>query len=215
MRLDQELSQLQKSNVRLLHFDVMDGCFTPVMTFGPTVIKQVKTPLLKDVHLMVHEPLEKLDSYIAAGADVVSVHVESCIHVHRVFQQLSAMSNANDSSRGLVRGLALNPGTPVTVLEPLLDQVDLVTVLAVNPGWSGQSLTESTFLQVHRVKEMIRASDREILVCIDGGITKENIAVVAQLGVDIVVTGSAVFDGKAPLENANFMLSALRSNHSP
>ena len=128
MCLNNELSKLQKSDVQLLHFDVMDGCFTPMMTFGPPLIKGVKTPLLKDVHLMVQDPLDKLDSYVAAGADIVSIHVESCIHVHRVFQKMSAMSNANNSGRGLVRGLALNPGTPVTVLEPLLDQVEMVTV---------------------------------------------------------------------------------------
>ncbi len=214
MSLGSELSQLEKTDVKLLHIDVMDGCFTPMMTVGPLFIKALKTPLLKDVHLMIQDPLEKVDAYVAAGADVITVHVESGSHIHRVFQKLGEMSNANDPARGLVRGVALNPGTPLTVLEPLLDEVELIMFLGINPGWSGQAFIPSTLSKIEKVQGMIAEVERDILVGVDGGIKRDNIADFATAGVDIVVTGSAVFDGKNPVENAEFMLANLRSGSS-
>ena len=214
MHLTEELAELEKSEVQFLHFDVMDGCFCPMMTAGPPFIKGIRTPLLKDVHLMVQDPLEKLGSYVAAGADIVTIHVESCLHVHRVLQHLGTMTNAVDPSRGLVRGIALNPGTPLTVLDPLLDEVDMVTLLAINPGWGGQSFLPSTFSRISQVQKLIAESGRKIALCVDGGITRKNIAEVGGTGVDLVVTGSAVFDGKAPLANAEFMLDGLRSSQA-
>jgi ribulose-phosphate 3-epimerase len=209
MALGSDLSQLDGTGVRVLHFDVMDGCFTPMMTIGPPVVRAVRTDLLKDVHLMIDDPLDKLADYVAAGADIVTVHVESCTHIHRVLQQLGKMTNANDPARGLVRGIALNPGTPLEAVEPLLDEVDFVLLLAVNPGWGGQRFIPSAMDRLARARRMIAASDREILLGIDGGITRDNIASFARAA-DLVVTGSAVFDGKAPADNARFMLRALR-----
>ena len=210
MSLGSELALLDQADVKLAHFDVMDGCFTPMMTVGPPFVKGAKTPLLKDVHLMVSDPLEKVDDYVSAGADVVTVHAESTPHIHRVLQKLGAMSNANDSERGLIRGVALNPGTPLGVLEPLLEEVELIMLLAINPGWGGQSFIGSTFSRIQQVKQLIAQSGNPILTCVDGGITRRNIREVAGAGVDIIVTGSAVFDGKAALENARFMLDALQ-----
>ncbi len=209
MNLESELALLEQTDVELAHFDVMDGCFTPMMTVGPPFIKALKTPLLKDVHLMIEEPLEKVDAYVAAGADVINVHVESSTHIHRVLQKLGGMENVNDPARGLVRGAALNPGTPLEVLGPLLDELELIMLLGINPGWGGQSFISSTFSRIARVKEMISLREKEILVCVDGGITKGNIADMAGAGVDVVVTGSAVFDGKDPVGNARFMLETL------
>jgi len=197
--------------VPLLHFDVMDGCFTPMMTLGPPLVKAVRTPLLKDVHLMIEEPLERLGDYVAAGADVVTVHAESCTHIHRVLQRLGTMENANDRARGLVRGVALNPGTPLEVLEPLLDEVDLVHLLAINPGWGGQKFLPATMGRIADVRRLLVRAGRRILLGVDGGITRENVGTLAGSGVDLVVTGSAVFDGKAPAENARTMLAALRA----
>lgn len=212
MHLQEELALLEGSGVQFLHFDVMDGCFCPVMTVGPPFIKGIRTPLFKDVHLMIQEPLEKVDSYVSAGADIVTVHVESSTYVHRVLQYLAKVTNAADPSKGLVRGVALNPGTPLSVLDPLLDQLEMITLLAINPGWGGQSFLKSTYSRLSQVKEMIAQSGRRIALCVDGGITKGNISEVAGSGVDLVVTGSAVYDGKTPLENARLMLEALRSN---
>ncbi|MFH2068797.1 MAG: ribulose-phosphate 3-epimerase [Candidatus Omnitrophota bacterium] len=209
MALGSQVRLLEQTKVRMFHFDVMDGVFCPMMTFGPPLIKAVKTPLFKDVHLMITEPLEKVKDYVAAGADIISVHAESSIHIHRVLQALGKMSNQNDPERGLIRGVALNPGTPVEVLEPLLNEVDVVTLLAINPGWSGQQFIPSTRQRVQRIKRLISESGREILICVDGGITRENIAEISKMGADIVVTGSAVFDGKTTVENAAFMIGAL------
>ena len=212
LSLGSELSLLEQSGVRLLHVDVMDGCFCPMMTVGPPLIQAMKTPLLKDVHLMIQDPLEKLRDYVAAGADVVTVHAESCMHIHRVLQQLGSLQNANDPDRGLVRGLALNPGTPIEVVEPLLDALDLVFLLAINPGWGGQKFLTSTARRIEKVRKRVGTVQRRIFLGLDGGVTRANIVDVAKLGVDIVVTGSAVFDGKAPAENARFMLDAVRSS---
>ncbi len=209
LNLGAEIKLLEASGVKLVHFDVMDGCFCPMTTVGPPLIKAVKTSLIKDVHLMVAEPLAKLGDYVRAGADIVTVHLEAERHIHRVFQELASFENANDPARGLVTGLALNPGTPIAALEPLLDQVDLVVILAVNPGWGGQRFGAETPRRLAEAKRLIEDSGRDILTCVDGGITKDNIIEVATLGPDLIVTGSAVFDGKAPAENARYMLEAL------
>ena len=211
MALGADLARLDGTGVALLHFDVMDGCFTPMMTFGPPLVKAVRTPLLKDVHLMIDEPLEKLGDYVAGGADVVTVHAESRTHIHRVLQRLGTMENANDPARGIVRGVALNPGTPIAVLEPLLDELDLVHLLAINPGWGGQKFLPATMGRIADVRRLLVRAGRRILLGVDGGITRENVGTLAGSGVDLVVTGSAVFDGKAPAENARAMLAALRA----
>jgi ribulose-phosphate 3-epimerase len=119
------------------------------------------------------------------------------------------MTNANNSNRGILRGVALNPGTPLEVIAPLMDELEMVFLLAVNPGWSGQKFIPSTRLRLEQLRQMIRDTGRDILVGVDGGVTRENIAEVARMDVDIIVTGSAVFDGKVPLENARFMLRAV------
>jgi len=210
MSLGSDLEPLERAGVELLHFDIMDGCFCPMMTVGPGFVKAVKTTLLKDVHLMINEPVDKLESYVAAGADMITVHVESCRHTHRILQKLREATNANDSARGILRGVALNPGTPLEAVLPLLDEVEMVFLLGVNPGWGGQRFIASTQRRLKQLKEMIATSGREILTGLDGGITRENIADVAAMGADIIVTGSAVFRGNTPLENAKFMMSAIR-----
>jgi len=210
LSLGSELALLERSGAKVVHVDVMDGCFCPMMTVGPPLIKALKTPLLKDVHLMINEPLNKVADYVSAGADIITIHPEACSHVHRVLQQMRMMKNANDPERGLVRGVALNPGTPLEVLEPLLDELELILILAVNPGWGGQKFIASAKGRVEKAKRMIAGSGRNILLGVDGGITRDNIADVAALGVDLIVTGSAVFDGKAAETNAKFMLEAVK-----
>ncbi len=214
LSLGSEISLLERTGAKLAHVDVMDGCFCPMMTVGPPFIKAIKTSLLKDVHLMIEEPLEKVGDYVAAGADIVTIHVEDCSHVHRVLQRLATLTNVNDAERGVVRGVALNPGTPLEALEPLLDEVEYILLLAVNPGWGGQKYIRATTERIARVRRMIAGSGRNIILGADGGITRENIAEVSATGVDLIVTGSAVFDGKAPEANARFMLEAVAGVHS-
>ncbi|MFH0915897.1 MAG: ribulose-phosphate 3-epimerase [bacterium] len=211
MHLGDELALLEHAGVGVVHVDVMDGRFCPAMTVGPPYVGGLRTPLLKDVHLMVHEPLDKLGAYVAAGADILTVHVESAVHIHRVLQRLGGMEHVAGPGRGLVRGLALNPGTPLEWLAPpLLDEVEMIVLLAVDPGWGGQTFASTTYSRVARVKEMIAAAGKDILVCVDGGITRDNIAEVAAAGADLIVTGSAVFEGNATAANAAFMLAAVR-----
>lgn len=205
------VATLERSGVKLLHFDVMDGCFVPPMTFGPSVIKAIKTSLLKDVHLMITEPLGKVADYVEAGADMITVHAESGPHMHRVLQMMESMVNTNDRDRGIVRGLAICPGTPVEDLEPFLDLVDMITILAINPGWSGQKFLDSTPGRIAKTRQILEKAGKDILLCVDGGITRANAADVARLGADILVTGSAVFDGGDPAANAGAMISAMRS----
>lgn len=210
MNLGAELALLERAGVGIVHVDVMDGCFCPQMTVGSAYVKGLRTPLLKDVHLMIREPLDKLDAYTAAGADIITVHVEAAVHIHRVLQRLGTLENANRPGEGIVRGLALDPGTPLEWLEPLLGEIDLVTILAIDPGWSGQKFAPATLDRVARTKAMAATRGKDILVCVDGGVTKDNIAGIAAAGADLVVTGSAVFDGRAAESNARFVLAAVR-----
>ena len=208
MHLGSELELLERVGVGVVHIDVMDGCFCPQMTVGPPYVKGLRTPLLKDVHLMVEEPLDKLDAYVAAGADIISVHVEAAVHIHRVLQRLGSLEHGERPGEGIVRGLALNPGTPLEWLVPLLDEIDMVSILGIDPGWSGQSMAPGTLTRVKRVKDLAAAAGKDILVCVDGGVTRANITEIAGVGADLIVTGSAVFDGKAAEANARFVLAA-------
>jgi ribulose-phosphate 3-epimerase len=208
--LGSEVRVLETTEVRLIHIDVMDGVFCPMTTVGPPFIHAIRsTSLLKDAHLMIDEPLDKLGDYVAAGADLITFHVESTRHPHRVLQALGEATNRNDPERGIIRGVALNPGTPVATLEPLLDQLEYALLLAVNPGWRGQAFIESTARRVGEARRLIRESGKPILLGIDGGVTKQNIRQVAAMGPDVIVTGSAVFDGTDPSANVRFMLDEV------
>lgn len=211
LSLGSELKVLEDAGVKVVHVDVMDGCFTPMMTVGPPFVKALRrTPLLKDVHLMIRDPLEKVADYVAAGADIITVHQESSIHVHRVLQSLGQMRHATDPSRRIVRGIALNPGTPVSALEPLLPEAEMVVLLAVNPGWGGQAFIPATLDRLRQVRELAARLGRDgLTVCIDGGVTRVNAAAIARAGADLAVTGSAVFDGRQAAENARAMLAAV------
>ncbi len=209
MDLGSELARLERADVGLVHIDVMDGCFCPMLTVGPWYVERLRTPLLKDVHLMVREPLDSLERYAGAGADIITVHVEAAVHIHRVLQHVGMLENVNRPGEGVVRGLALNPGTPLERLEPLLEEVDLVTLLAIDPGWGGQTFAPATLERVARTREIVSAADRQILVCVDGGVTKRNIGDIARAGADLAVTGSAVFDGTDAEANARFVKAAM------
>jgi ribulose-phosphate 3-epimerase len=210
MKLRSELELLERAGVGVVHFDIMDGRFCPQLTVGPAFVKGLRTPLLKDVHLMIHEPLDKLADYAAAGADIITVHVESSVHIHRVLQRIGGLQNAAGAERGIVRGLALNPGTPLEWLTaPLLEQVDMITLLAIDPGYGGQTFAPTTFDRLRRLKDLIQASGRQVLVCVDGGITSGNLSEVAAAGADLIVSGSAIFDGKHNEANAKFALETV------
>jgi ribulose-phosphate 3-epimerase len=211
MHLSSELALLEGTELKAVHFDVMDGFFAPMMTVGPQYIKAVKTHLLKDIHLMIQDPQAKVGDYVNAGADIITVHVESCEDIHPVLRELGMMENRNDPDRGIIRGVALNPDTPVELLEPLLNDIEMIVVLAVNPRVKGFPFFDSIGDKFSEIKDIVSTSRKEILLCIDGGVKRNNIGEFAKMGADILVSGSAIFDGKAPVENALFMLNAVKS----
>jgi ribulose-phosphate 3-epimerase len=215
MSLGSELALLQEAGVRFVHFDVMDGCYCPMLTVGPGFIKAVRTPLLKDVHLLIDDPLPKLDDFVAAGADLITVHIGSCRHIHRVLQRLGEMVSVNPPNRGILRGIALDPDVPLEAVAPLVDEVEMVVLLAVNPGWGGQKFIATTGPRLCQLRRMVHETQKDILIGVDGGITRDNITEVARMGADLIVTGSAVFDGKTPRENAAFMMDAARRTARP
>lgn len=200
MRMGEELRRIEDAGADFVHIDVMDGCFCPQLTVGPPVIAALKTPLRKDVHLMVDEPVEKVRAYVDIGASIVTFHVESTRHPHRVLQVLGS---------SVTRGIALNPGTPVSAVEPLLDDVELVLILAVNPGWGGQKFAQGTERKLAAARELIQRSGRRVTLAVDGGITRDNAGAIAAMGVDMIVAGSAVFDGGDAAANLGRLLAGV------
>ncbi len=205
-RLGAEMAVI-RGRAHWAHVDVMDGIFCPQLTVGPAFIKAVaSTGVLVDAHLMVEDPLPMLPEVVNAGAGMVTVHAESGRHPHRALQELTRLSA---EIRPVIRGYAINPGTPVQAIEPVLDLIDLVLVLAVNPGWSGQAPAANTARRIAAAREVALAADHPILVGMDGGVTLANAAEVARWGADLVVSGSAIFDGKDAPGNLAAMLAAL------
>jgi ribulose-phosphate 3-epimerase len=148
MALGADVARLEQAGALVAHFDVMDGCYVPMLTVGPPFIKAVRTRMLKDVHLMIREPGTSVADYVAAGADSITVHPDACRHPHRVLQQIGSMRHVHDASRSIARGVALNPGMPVAALEPLLDEIDLVMLVAINPGFGGQTFLPATLARI-------------------------------------------------------------------
>ena len=210
LHLGDELALLERVGARVVHTDVGDGVFSPMFTVGAPFLRAQRTPLLKDAHLMIEDPVNKVQAFVDAGADIITFQIEATRHPHRVLQVLANATNANDPERGIIRGVALNPGTPAVAVEPLLGDLEYVLVLAVNPGWSGQAFIPGTEDKLAAIRELIARSGRQILLGVDGSITKGNLARIAILGVDMIVTGSAVFDGKSPEQNAREMLHQAR-----
>lgn len=211
MHLELDLKKLNGTGVELLHFDIMDGMFCPEITAGASLVKKVKTKLIKDVHLMVEKPQHKIRQFVQAGADIITVHYEACpVDIHAVLQEIKSLKNVNDVNRLVVAGVAINPGTPVEQLKSVLDIADMITILAVNPGWENQTFLKSTAKKIETAIDLINKSERDILMCVDGGITLENIVDVSHMAPDIVVAGKAVFDGKNPADSAKYILNVLK-----
>ena len=204
--LGAEVRAVSQAGADYIHIDVMDGHFVPNLTIGPAVVAALRphSSLPFDVHLMISPADPYIPDFVQAGADIVTVHVEAGPHLHRTIQLIK--------DEGVRAGLALNPGTPLTVVEPLLDTLDLVLVMSVNPGFGGQSFIAGQLEKIRQLRTLIDKSERKIDLQVDGGINSENAADAIAAGADVLVAGSATFTGDTSQYAAN--IEALRAKAS-
>jgi ribulose-phosphate 3-epimerase len=198
--LDAHVREALQADVDWLHMDVMDGRFVPNITFGPLVVKAMR-PLLDDfpeammdVHLMIEEPERHLEAFVEAGADLITVHMEVCRHLHRTVQAIHEL--------GAGAGVALNPATPLVSLQEILPDLDLILIMSVNPGFGGQSYIEGSTKKIARLRKMLDEAGSEAFLSVDGGIKPHNAMEIAGAGADILVVGSAIFEGQMPVAEA-------------
>ena len=186
-KLGEEIQTCINAGVKWIHCDIMDGHFVPNISYGPKIVDAAcrSGDAFLDVHLMIENPDQYIDQFREAGADLISVHQEACPHLHRTVQHIK--------QSGAKAGVAINPATSPSTIEPILNDVDLVLIMSVNPGFGGQSFIESTYGKLQQICELRRQHDANFLVEVDGGVGPSNIKKVAQAGADIFVAGSAVF----------------------
>lgn len=187
-KLAEEIKDVERGGANWIHVDVMDGRFVPAITIGPLIVQAIRphTNLPLDVHLMIEQPERYIPAFAAAGADVISVHAEACVHLHRTIHQIKEL--------GVKAGVVLNPATPLSAIEHIVDDVELVLIMTVNPGFGGQPFIHSMLPKIKQLRTMLNERGlRHIHVEVDGGINVDTAPLVAEAGADVLVAGSAVF----------------------
>lgn len=192
--LERELKMLNASEADWIHVDIMDGLFVPNISFGIPVVESIKKHSTKplDVHLMIVQPEKYVEAFFKAGADLISVHLEACPHLHRNIQQIKSF--------GIKAGIAINPHTPANTLSEIIADIDLVCVMSVNPGFGGQKFIENTYSKVKEIKQLIVDKKSKALIEIDGGVNLQNASALLQAGADVLVAGNFVFSSGNPQE---------------
>jgi len=195
--LQAEIEMINNSEADWFHLDIMDGMFVPNITFGMPVIKKMKKHAIKpfDVHLMIEDPSRYIKDFADAGTDILTVHYETCKHLHRTIQVIK--------QNGMKAGVALNPHTPVSLLENILEDIDMVLIMSVNPGFGGQKFIPSSLNKISTLKQMIQEKGLNTIIEVDGGVTLNNAAEILNAGADVLVAGSAVFNTTSPTKTIN------------
>ena len=197
--LQRDIEMLNGSECDWLHVDVMDGIFVPNISFGQPVVKHIKKHAQKplDVHLMIMDPGRYVDDFRAAGADIITVHYEACTHLDRT---LHAIHDA-----GMQGGVVLNPASPVSLLEDIVQECDLVLLMSVNPGFGGQKFIENTYAKVRQLRELCNRKNPRCLIEVDGGVNLQNAPLLYEVGADVLVAGNAVFKSDDPVQTIHKM----------